>query len=266
MHLLIDRELVFAHLINVFLLKDDQISVSVIAAQNAVILSAPVLQPVLDGISNFILHAIGIVSRHFFQIVDDDYTRYRPALLIEDSGVVIVRDIHPVGDSHDRAVFLILLRADQVAEHLILMPADLHQTRIGGFPFQQPRSREVRNHRCKLRIHTGSAHIKHLEEGIIGPHNTGIREAKHCHRKRKTQQSAVLGILRVIGNRLNICRQLLGIFAFQHERNNCQNQRNPALRCGKHILPEIQRGKGEGRHKRQINEIGRSLQWFKFLI
>ena len=96
------------------------------------------LQSILHRIPYFIFHALGIVSRHLFQVVNDDHPRHRSALLIENSGVVIVCDIHPVGDPHDRAVFVILLRADQIAEHLIFVAADFYQARIGGFSLHQP--------------------------------------------------------------------------------------------------------------------------------
>ena len=138
MHLLGDLELAGLEPLKVAPLHQDDVPVTVIAAQDAVKGRAPLTELVLHRVTYIVLYTLRLVLGKLFKVIDDDDTSDRAAVLILDADVVIVRDVHPVGYAHERALFLILIGTDDVAVQLILPAAYLKQCRVPGLALKQP--------------------------------------------------------------------------------------------------------------------------------
>ena len=136
-HLLDDGEALLLHALQILLLEDREVAVSVVAAEDALAALAPLAQPLLRRVAQLVAHALGLVAAQLVQIVKDDDPGYRTALLETGADLVGVRYVHPVGDPAV-SVFVPLVAADQVAVQLVFPAADVQQRGILLPPLQQP--------------------------------------------------------------------------------------------------------------------------------
>ena len=209
MHLLGDLELAGLEPLKVAPLHQDDVPVAVIAAQDAVKGRAPLAELVLHRVADIVLYALRLVLGEFFEVIDDDDARDRAAVLVLDADVVIVRDVHPVGYAHERALFLILIGADDVAVQLIFPIAYLKQRRVPGLALEQPLARKLRHKLRQIRVEPGSGLAAHLEEHFVAPDNARIVQPEHRDRQREIRQRAALGVLRLVGHGFDIRPELL---------------------------------------------------------
>ena len=255
MQLFEDGEFIGAHTLQILLLKNDKIAVAVIAAQDPVILFAPVMKMVFHRIPKIILDALRIVPDQLIQVIDHDDSGYRAGVFIENAGVLIIRDIQPVCDAHYRIGFFFFFRTDEIAVKLILSSLDLGKDRIQRFPFHQPFPGKIRDQGYHLRSQSGVLLVKHVKERVISPDHTGIGKPEHRHRQREAEQRAVLGVFRVVGDGFDVFYKLSGLSALRNQGDCQQDQKHNAFRRGKGLLTEKQRCGGKKRNANQKQNL-----------
>ena len=227
--LLEDREALILERREPAAFKDREIPVPVVAAQDRLALVRPRAEHVLHRVAQVVLHALRLVFHQLVEIVDDDDAGHGAAVVVLHADAVIFRDVHPIGDAHEGAGLVALLRADDVAVELILPAIDLQQRGVLAFALEQPLAREAGHGVGYAGVETRAGAAAHLEEHLVAPDDARVRQAEHGDRQREVHERVVLGVLRVIGHRLDIGGQLLFAAAAEDERVDDQQQDDPAL-------------------------------------
>ena len=261
-----DFELLLPQPLHILPLHQHEITVPVIAAQDAVEAVAPFFQLVLHRVPDVVFHPVGLVADHFLQVVNDDDAGHRPCVLIFLADLVIVGDVHPIGDAHKSVLLITLVGADDVAVKLVLAPAQLQQGGILGLALQQPLAGKLGHHLGDAGIHAGAVLAAHGKEHVVAPHDHRIRQPENGDGQREIHQCVVFGVLRLIGYGLDIGGQLLLLPALGKDGDHHQQQNNARLNGRQLIQPEKQRSHGKSHQDEHMDGSARLRQPPQILI
>ena len=222
--LLGDAEFFLPHDVHVSLFEHDEITVPVVAAEDAVEAIAPVVELILHLVPQVIPGPLRQILAKLVQIIDHNDPRDGAGLLILQADIVILRDVQPVGDAQEHIGFRSLLGADQISVDLVLLPLQLQDSGIAVFALGEPFAGKVRHQIGDTHVHAFFGHATHGEKHLIAPDDIGIVQTEHGDGQRKMLERIVLGILRIIGHRLDIGRELLFPNTAGNQRKNQQHQ------------------------------------------
>ena len=247
MHILYDRELIFLLFFKVLPLKQHEISVAVVAAQNSGKLPAPLVELILNRVADVVFYSVGLVFAHLIEVVNDNDAGDRPRLFILDADIVIFRDIHPVGNTHESVAVLFAFRADEVSVQLIFSAAYLKQGGVAGLALKQPFPGKLRHDVGNAHVDAGVRRSAHIKEHLVAPNDARVVEPEHRNRQREIHQRTALCVFRLVGDGLNILSQLLFSALFRDKSEYNQNQHCGALCRRKLVHSEKQRCRRECR-------------------
>ena len=230
MDLLGDAELVLLHPFQILLLDHDDVAVPVIAPQDRVVRAAPVVEPVLHRVTDLVLHALGVVAAHLIQVVDDDHAGHRTALGIAGADLVILGGIHPIGDAHEHRLLLGFVGVDQVAVHLVFPAVEFDKAGIDLLALGEPFARELRVQVHHAQVHTPFFGAEEVKKALISPDNAAVIQAEHRDGQGEMEKRAVLGVLGLIGDALDISVQLFGPGTLGHQSIDAQHHDDRAFR------------------------------------
>ena len=142
-------ELVLAHLLQMPLLEDDDVPVAVVAADYGVAALAVLVDDVLDGVAQVVLHAVGLAAHELVVVVYEQQRDDGAALLVLYAHVVVLRDVDPVGYAHEAVAraLVVLAGADDVTVYLVLAPIYGEQARALGLALEEPLGGELGHQR-----------------------------------------------------------------------------------------------------------------------
>ena len=164
-------ELALLEALKIAALHQQEIAVAVKAAQDAVEIRAPAVEPVLHRVAQIVLDALGLVLGQLVQIVDDDDAGDRAAVFILNADVVILRHIHPVGDAHEDTarILLLLVAADERPVEPVFASVDFQQRRVERLPLQKPAAGKLRHELGNACIEPGAGLAAHFEKLVVSP-------------------------------------------------------------------------------------------------
>ena len=256
-YLLDDGEFSFLERVEIAPLEHEDIAVAVIAPQDRLALVRPLGQLVVDRVAQVVLDALGLVLRQLVEIVDHDHAGDRAAVFKFDADAVILGDVDPIGDAHEGALLVGVLRTDDVAVELVLLSVDLQQTGILGLALEQPFARKARHGVGNARVKARARFAAHVEEHLVAPDDARVGQMEDRDRQREIHQRVVLGVFRVIGHRFDIRGQLLFAAAAHDDGIDDQQQDGSAFghREGKHIQIIDLEEKSRRREKHEKDQI-----------
>ena len=264
MHLLNDGEFLRLQLLKAAALEHDEVSVALVAADDGLVILAPLVELVLDGVADIVFDAVGLVLDQLVHIVDDQHAGDGAGVFVLHADVVVLGHVHPVGDAHEGAVVPVL-GADDVAVYLVLAAVHGQQARILGLTLKQPLAVEFRHEVGHARVKPRAAAAIHGEEHLVAPDDARIVQPESGDGQREIHQGVVFGVFRIVGHGFDVRFQLLCAAAAGEEGVDHQDEDDDALGHRKLVQLEKQGCRREEDEEDQVQSparLGQPLQVF----
>ena len=109
------RKLILLHDGEIALFQQSEIAVAIQAADKAPAVFRPVRELFLNAVTHAVALLVGLVSDQLLIVVNENHACNRPGFLIFDADIVVIRDVEPVGNTHEGDVLVFIVVPDHIA-------------------------------------------------------------------------------------------------------------------------------------------------------
>ena len=248
-HRLQDGELALLKLGQKPLLKDKEVAVPLVPAEQPLGRGHPLGQPLVDAAAHGGAGGVGGPLHQLLIVVHGENPHHRPGGIVDVPHLGEVGDVHPVGGGQVAPPALIL-GADQVAED---QEAPLPEAHLGGalsLALHEPAGGEVRHRRGDFGVEQVLPLAGELEKAVVGPDDLVVLRPEDHHGQRGVDHGILGGRVHVAGDALDVFDDLLlplGVAAPEVEVEHRHHRRLDHRHC--HAEQRRHRGEEEQEHK-----------------
>ena len=239
------------------LLKEEEIPVPVILAQQAAGRLAPGADVLVDGVDHRGLLVVADALHQLLIVVhrEDGAHRAGAVKFLPHGGVVA--HVHPVGGGQ-KAVGPLFIGADQMAEHQEAAAGELHLHGALRLSLHQPAGGKTGHHRGEPGVKEVLPLPGELKKAVVGPDDLVALRTENDHGEGRIDHGVLGGHVNIAGDVVDILEDLLLPLGIAPAEIGIEQEDHNALRAAQ---PGAEKGGGDGKeHQTDKIELKTGLQ------